>query len=91
MRDEARDTLHHPLTSPLAAHVDVAIIRVAEVAVATTLNVSDHNSRLEALRSAQPVRVPGVFRADAEHRPAPEHPVFRAACCGIPRKSGRSR
>src|SRR5205809_7569472 len=32
--------LHHPLTSPLAAHVDVAIIRVAEVAVATTLELS---------------------------------------------------
>jgi hypothetical protein len=27
VRDEARDALHHPLTSPLAAHVDVAIIR----------------------------------------------------------------
>jgi 3',5'-cyclic AMP phosphodiesterase CpdA len=38
--DEARDALHHPLTSPLAAHVDVAIIRVAEVAVATTLELA---------------------------------------------------
>jgi Phage integrase, N-terminal SAM-like domain len=25
VRDEARDALHHPLTGPLAAHVDVAI------------------------------------------------------------------
>ena len=40
VRDEARDALHHPLTSPLAAHVDVAIIRVAEVAVATALELS---------------------------------------------------
>jgi hypothetical protein len=40
VRDEARDALHRPLTSPLAAHVDVAIIRVAEVAVATALELS---------------------------------------------------
>src|SRR5215831_4741837 len=40
VRDEARDALHHSLTGPLAAHVDVAIIRVANVAVATTLQLS---------------------------------------------------
>ena len=40
VRDEARDALHHSLTGPLAAHVDVAIIRVADVAVATTLKLS---------------------------------------------------
>src|SRR5713226_10618244 len=34
------DALHHPLTGPLAAHVDVAIIRVPEVTVATTLELS---------------------------------------------------
>ncbi len=35
--DESRDALHHPLTGPLAAHVDVAIIRVAEVAMSASL------------------------------------------------------
>jgi hypothetical protein len=36
-RDEAHDALHHPLTGPLAANVDVAIIRVAKVAVSASL------------------------------------------------------
>jgi hypothetical protein len=40
VRDEARNALHHSLTGPSAAHVDVAIIRVSQVAVATTLELS---------------------------------------------------
>src|SRR5215469_8155580 len=40
MCDETRNALHHSLTGTLAAHVDVAIIRVAGLAVATTLKLS---------------------------------------------------
>src|SRR5437773_5054909 len=39
-RDEARDALHHPLTGPLAAHVYVAIICVAQVTVSASLELS---------------------------------------------------
>ncbi len=35
--DESRNAFHHPLTRPLAAHVEVAIIRVAQVAVSASL------------------------------------------------------
>src|SRR5271157_1267358 len=38
--DESRNALHHPLTRPLAAHVDIAIIGVAQIAVATSLELS---------------------------------------------------
>src|SRR5438046_9949883 len=39
-RDEARDALHHPLTVPLAAHVCVAIICVAQVTVSASIQLS---------------------------------------------------
>ena len=42
----------HPLTSPLAAHVDVAIIRVAEVAVATAFELSGRVRRARELDSS---------------------------------------
>ena len=37
VRDEARNTLHHSLSRSFAAHVDVAIIRVSQVAVSASL------------------------------------------------------
>ena len=40
MCDESRNALHHPLSRPLAAHVDIAIIGVAQIAVATSLELS---------------------------------------------------
>ena len=40
--DESRDALHHPLTGPLAAHVDVAIIRVAQVAVSASVEFIEY-------------------------------------------------
>jgi len=36
-RDESRDALHHPVTCPLAANVDVAVVRVANKAMASAL------------------------------------------------------
>jgi hypothetical protein len=35
--DEPRYAFHHPLTGPLAAYLDVAIIRVSQVAVSASL------------------------------------------------------
>jgi len=37
VRDESRNALHHSLTGLLAAHVDVAVIGVAGVAVSAAL------------------------------------------------------
>ena len=37
VRDESRNAFHHPLTRPLAAYADIAIIGVAQVAVAASL------------------------------------------------------
>ncbi len=36
-RDESRDALHHPLPRPLAANVDVAVVRVSNEAMSTAL------------------------------------------------------
>jgi hypothetical protein len=33
LSDESRNALHHPLTRPLAANVDVTVIRVANKAM----------------------------------------------------------
>ena len=35
--DEPRYAFHHALTGPLAAHIDVAIIRVSQLAVSASL------------------------------------------------------
>src|ERR1035438_10217530 len=40
VRDESRNAFHHPLTRPLAAHVDIAIIGVAQVTVAASLQLT---------------------------------------------------
>src|SRR5262249_54839519 len=39
-RDEARHAVHHPLTRPLAAHVDVAVVRVPNKAMSPALQFS---------------------------------------------------
>src|ERR671922_1249686 len=36
-RDEAFDALHHPLTRPLAANINVAVVRVSNKAMSPTL------------------------------------------------------
>jgi uncharacterized metal-binding protein len=41
-RDEARDALHHPLTGPLAALVNVAFICLAQVAVSASVEFVEH-------------------------------------------------
>src|SRR4029077_5202666 len=38
--DEFRDALHHSLTCSLTSHVDIAIIRVTNIAMATALQLS---------------------------------------------------
>src|SRR5271166_1066236 len=40
LRDESRNTFHHPLTRTLAANVDIAIIRVANIAMAASLQLT---------------------------------------------------
>jgi hypothetical protein len=37
LRDESRDALHHPLTGPLAANVDITIIRISHEPKSTAL------------------------------------------------------
>jgi len=40
LRDEACDTLHHPLPRPFAADVDVTIVRITHEPVATLLQLT---------------------------------------------------
>ena len=40
LRDESRDALHHPLTRPLAANVDITVIRISNEAMSTALQLS---------------------------------------------------
>src|SRR3989442_13592955 len=40
LRDESRDAFHHPLTRALAAKVDVAVVRVANIAMSPTLQLT---------------------------------------------------
>src|SRR6266478_772869 len=40
LRDESRDALHHPLTRTLAANVDVAVVRVANIAMSPALQLT---------------------------------------------------
>src|SRR5205807_9620252 len=39
LRDELRDALHHPLPRPLAANVDITIVRVSNEAMAPALQL----------------------------------------------------
>src|SRR5436305_11347752 len=38
--DEARDALHHPLTRPFAANVNVTVVRIANKAVSSALQLA---------------------------------------------------
>ena len=40
VRDESRDALHHPVTCPLAANVDVAVVGVSNEAMSPVLQLS---------------------------------------------------
>src|SRR5712692_7247613 len=40
LRDESRDAFHHPLTRALAANVDVAVVRVANIAMSPALQLT---------------------------------------------------
>src|SRR5450759_4541742 len=40
LRDESRNAFHHPLTRALAANVDVAVVRVANIAMSPALQLT---------------------------------------------------
>src|SRR5438309_2815989 len=40
LRDESRDAFHHPLTPALAANVEVAVVRVANIAMSSALQLT---------------------------------------------------
>jgi transposase InsO family protein len=77
LRDESRDTLHHPLTRLLAANVDVTIVRVAHEAMSPALQLLVKfikHEVAEQRRKWTPLRSPFYARAD---QPVLHHPSIQ--------------
>ena len=72
---------HHPLTGPLATHVDVAIIRVSQVAVSASLCLSVEFVEHEVeITGSGKVDLPGeVPSALGLTSPFSQHPAFKNA------------
>src|SRR5215469_6137625 len=74
LRDELRNALHHPLSRPLAANVDITIVRISNEAVAPALQLPvefvEHEVT-EQWRKRSPLRSPFHARTD---QPVLHHP-----------------
>src|SRR4029077_10744736 len=74
LRDESRNALHHPLPRPLAANVDITIVRISNEAMAPALQLPvefvEHEVT-EQWRKWSPLRSPFHARAD---QPVLHHP-----------------
>ena len=74
MRDELRDALHHPLPRPLAANVDITVVRISNETMAPALQLPvefvEHEVT-EQWRKWSSLRSPFHARAD---QPVLHHP-----------------
>src|SRR4029077_5526982 len=74
LRDESRNALHHPLPRPLAANVDITIVRISNEAMAPALQLPvefvEHEVA-EQWRKWSPLRSPFHARTD---QPVLHHP-----------------
>src|SRR5215472_14780423 len=64
LRDELRDALHHPLPRPLAANVDVTVVRVTNEPMAPALQLPSSSSSTRLLSSGEsgpPCGVPSTL------------------------------
>src|SRR5271169_1442860 len=77
LRDESRNALHHPLTRPLAADVDIAVVRVTNKAMSPALQLPvefvEHEVA-EQWRKWTSLRSPFHTRAD---QPILHHPSIQ--------------